>query len=91
MAQVNIAVDSAELHAAAEADWDSGEDLALAVNAISADASFPVPDPIRQAFWRFYDEHAEDVILKKRILFIKVEVRVRHLKPLFEKLFGKHP
>jgi hypothetical protein len=91
MAQISLTADPAEVHAALDAAWDAGDDVGIATAALNAANVFPVPDPIREVFWRWYDEHSEDVILKKRILLWTVELRVKHLRFLFEKFFGQHP
>jgi hypothetical protein len=91
MAQVTLIADPAEVHAALDAAWEPGDDAGIAMGAIGRIAEFPVTGGLRDAFWRWYDEHAEDVILKKRFLVWTIEVRVKHLRPLFEKLFGQHP
>jgi hypothetical protein len=91
MPQVSLTADPAEVHAALDASWDQGDDATRALAGLADVGVFPVPDNIRQAFWRWYDAHSEDVILKKRILFWTVELRVKHLRFLFERLFGQHP
>ena len=91
MAQLTVTADPAEVHAALDAAWDAGDDAGIATAALAAMDVFPVPDSFREAFWHWYDEHSEDVILKKKILLWTVELRVKHLRFLFEKFFGQHP
>ncbi len=39
-------------------------------------------------FWEWYRTHSEDVIVKRKVIFFTVTIRVRDLHPLFESLFG---
>lgn len=41
---------------------------------------------LKQFFWTWYYEHQDDVILR---IFIFKTIKVKHLKFLFELLFGK--
>lgn len=41
--------------------------------------------------WTWFSEHQNDVIVKKWILFFSVTIQVKHLKVLFEGLFGSQP
>ena len=91
MAQLNLTVDAAEMEAVLDAPWDIPETMSATAAAVDAMSEFPVPDPIKEAFWKWYESHKEDVILKKRILFFKVELKVKHLKFIFEKFFGPQP
>lgn len=88
MAQMTITLEPAEMHAAVDADWELGDGAEHAVEAVSELAEFPVPDPIRHAFWRWYHTHRETVILRKRILVFTIQVRLKHLRFLFERFFG---
>lgn len=84
-------VDSTVLESVADAPWDIGEDATAALAAVASADSFPVPDPLRLAFWAWYGAHADDVILSKRILVVVLRLKVRHLRFLFEKFFGVLP
>lgn len=42
-------------------------------------------------FWKWYHRHANDMILKRKILIFSVTIRVRDLHPLFVQLFGPEP
>jgi hypothetical protein len=42
-------------------------------------------------FWQWYHDHADDMIIKRKILFLRVTIRVRDLYPLFVQLFGPEP
>lgn len=39
-------------------------------------------------FWGWYLRHTDDVIVKRKILFFSVTIRVRDLHALFVQLFG---
>lgn len=39
-------------------------------------------------FWGWFHDHSEDMILKRKIFFFSVTIRVRDLYPLFVQLFG---
>lgn len=43
------------------------------------------------AFWKWYHEHDEDVVVSRRVLFFKIELRVWDMLPVFERLFGPKP
>ena len=51
----------------------------------------PIPDEFKRAFWKWYDAHQDDVVLKKRLLIFAVTVQVRHLRGIFAVIFGAHP
>ena len=42
-------------------------------------------------FWKWYHKHANDMILKRKIVIFSVTIRVRDLRVLFEQLFGPEP
>ena len=42
-------------------------------------------------FWGWYHDHANDMIVKRKILVFSVTIRVRDLHPLFVQLFGPEP
>jgi hypothetical protein len=42
-------------------------------------------------FWNWYHDHSADTLVKKKILFISVTVKVRDLRGLFVQLFGEDP
>ena len=42
-------------------------------------------------FWRWYAENQNDVIVTVGKWFVKFNVRVRDLRPLFVRLFGDEP
>jgi hypothetical protein len=42
-------------------------------------------------FWKWYHKHANDLIVKRKILIFSVTIRVRDLRVLFEQLFGPEP
>lgn len=42
-------------------------------------------------FWMWYHDHANDTIIKRKILIISVNIRVRDLYSLFVQLFGPEP
>lgn len=43
-------------------------------------------------FWKWYDANSELIILRTKVAkLFSVTIRVRQLKPLFEKLFGPQP
>ena len=42
-------------------------------------------------FWQWYHNHANDLILKRKVLILKITIRVRDLHPLFVQLFGPEP
>ena len=42
-------------------------------------------------FWDWYFRHANDMILKRKILIFSVTIRVRDLHVLFVQLFGPEP
>lgn len=88
MATMTITLEPAELHAALDADWELGDDATAALEAAAELAEFPVPEPLKAAFWTWFQAHRENVVLRKRILFFTVSLRVKHLKFLFEKFFG---
>lgn len=39
-------------------------------------------------FWEWYRTHSEDIIVKRKVLFFSVTIRVKDLRALFEALFG---
>jgi hypothetical protein len=39
-------------------------------------------------FWEWFRSHADDVIVKRKVIFFTVTIHVRDLTPLFEALFG---
>lgn len=43
---------------------------------------------IAREFWKWYEEHQNDKIVKLKILFISKTVRVKDIKFVFELLFG---
>jgi len=63
-------------------------------NRIDFDAG-PFLDPIlgivREEMWDWFHENEDDVLLRVRKWFFSVSVRVHHLEPLFEMLFGPSP
>lgn len=42
-------------------------------------------------FWQWYHDHADDMIIKRKIVIFSVTIRVRDLYPLFVQLFGPEP
>lgn len=50
-----------------------------------------VRNEIARAAWTFFAENADEVVIARRVLFVKVEVRVRDLRPVFVRLFGAEP
>lgn len=42
-------------------------------------------------FWGWFLRHSDDVIIKRKILFFSVTIRVRDLHALFVQLFGPEP
>jgi len=42
-------------------------------------------------FWQWYHDHANDMIVKKKILVLRITIRVRDLYFLFVQLFGPEP
>lgn len=42
-------------------------------------------------FWQWYHDHANDMILKRKLIVFQVTIRVRDLYPLFVQLFGPEP
>ncbi len=51
----------------------------------------PIPEEYRRAFWTWYEAHADDVMLRKRLLVFPLAVRVRHLRGVFGMVFGAPP
>jgi hypothetical protein len=51
----------------------------------------PIPEEYRRAFWTWYEAHAEDVMLRKRLLVFPLTVRVRHLRSAYQLVFGAPP
>jgi hypothetical protein len=50
-----------------------------------------IKDTIASAFWTWYAVHKEDKLVRfKKLLFLSFTVRVRHLEPVFELLFGQN-
>lgn len=47
-----------------------------------------VREDLRGFFWRWYEEHRDDVLVRRRVLFWTLVIRVRDLEFLFEMLFG---
>jgi len=48
-----------------------------------------IRDRISPFFWRWYHDHKNDKITSIKVLLFSVPVKVHHVKPLFEILFGK--
>lgn len=42
-------------------------------------------------FWGWYLRHQDDIIIRRKILFLAIKIRVRDLHPLFVQLFGPEP
>lgn len=42
-------------------------------------------------FWKWFHEHENDLILKRKILIFSVTIKVKDLRVLFEQLFGPEP
>jgi hypothetical protein len=40
-------------------------------------------------FWTWYKKHLDDVVLKRKILILTLNIRVRDIRPLFVMLFGE--
>lgn len=69
----------ARSHAAARAD-------------INLDAFLdPVLDIVRREMWEWFEENRDMQLLRVRKWFFSFSVRVHHLRPLFEILFGPSP
>ena len=77
--------DAAALQADLDREWEDAEAFAPFQRELS------IPDDFKRAFWKLYDQHRDDVILKKRLLVFAVTVQVRHLKAVFVAIFGDHP
>lgn len=41
-----------------------------------------------RAVWQWYREHQDDVVFARRILFFKIELRVRDVRFLIERIAG---
>lgn len=41
------------------------------------------------AFWAWYPDHVDDVVLNRRVWFVTVDITVGELRPLFVLLFGE--
>lgn len=50
-----------------------------------------VVDRLQREFWNWYVAHKNDVIVQKRILWAKLKLTVRDLRPLFVRVFGEPP
>lgn len=70
--------------ALANAAWEAAAPSALQTSAI-------IPADWKIAFWKWYDAHQHDIILKKGFLFFKVTVEVKDIEFIFRLLFGAHP
>jgi len=42
-------------------------------------------------FWQWYIDHQRDVLVKRKLVFFSVTLKVRDLFPLFVLLFGNNP
>ena len=77
--------DAAALQADLEREWE--ESAAFA----PFQRQLPIPDDFKRAFWKWYEAHRDDVILRKRLLVFAVTVQVRHLRTVFVAIFGPQP
>lgn len=65
--------------------------IVVAPDTTTADITIDdIKGSIARQFWAWYYLNQEHVIIKRRILWVGVTVRVRDLYPVFEMLFG-HP
>ena len=44
---------------------------------------------LNMIFWEWYHHHADDTIIRRKILVFSVTIRVHDLRPLFVMLFGE--
>lgn len=51
-------------------------------------AAGPIMDLIRVAFWTWFERNRDQVILKKRFLFLSVTLRVEDLEGVFRSIIG---
>ncbi len=71
----------------------------VAITVPGSGAAGPVTDAVREVirgelarhFWRWYEQHREDVLLRRTVVIFKVTIRVRDLRDLFVMLFGAEP
>jgi hypothetical protein len=75
------------LSAAADAAW---EETAIA-DFSHIQIGDPCVDEIRRVLWKWFDENGEKVVLRKKIIFFSVTVRVRDLRFIFQMIAGPHP
>lgn len=53
---------------------------------------FDIKQLVAKAVWNWFYDNQDDVIFEKKLLkFLSVKLKVRDLKFLFERLFGKDP
>ena len=80
-----VAMDTQAVNAAiASATWQSTPTAPF-------NTAVVIPDSWKSAFWKWYDAHAHDVILKKGFLVFKITVEVKDIEFIFILLFGAHP
>jgi hypothetical protein len=52
-------------------------------------------DKLRRDFsaaaWKWYNEHAEDTVFSRRILFFTIHIKVKDCFDIFVQLFGPQP
>jgi hypothetical protein len=72
------------LQAELDEDWEAAPEFRFGQH-------LPIPEESTRSFWAWYDAHQADVMLRKRLLVFVVTVQVRHLRRLFEAVFGQHP
>ncbi len=65
------------------AEWESMD--------VAVTARPEMPSDIKAWFWKWFDQHQEDIILRKKILAFTVKVRVKDGRRFFEAIFGRHP
>jgi len=66
----------------------SGLTILKSMHAVDNKIDFRILAPF---FWQWYHDHANDKIVKRKILFLRLTILVRDLHPLFVQLFGPEP
>lgn len=58
---------------------------------IPAPTAAAAKSAIANAFWKWFAEHKNDVLLERKVLFFSLKIRVNDLRTLFTELFGYPP
>lgn len=68
-----------------------GADIARAFPGLDGDAIAKLRAVFAVFFWQWWIDHQRDTIIKRKILFFSLTLKVRDLFPIFVALFGQNP